>query len=286
MTNEELLQIIEQAARDNLTKLDLSDKGLTTLPPEIVQLTNLRSLDLSSNQLSSLPPEIVQLTNLQTLYLSNNPLESPPPEIIQNGFGAILDFCRQQLEQKTDLLYEAKLIIVGEGGAGKTTLAKKIQNENYKLQQDESSTEGIDVIQWKFPFKGKEFQVNIWDFGGQEIYHATHQFFLTKRSLYALVADTRKEDTDFYYWLNVVELLSGNSPLLIVKNEKQERKRDINERELRREFTNFKETITTNLTTDRGLPEILNKIKHYISNLPHIGTKLPKNVEEPLSALN
>jgi hypothetical protein len=26
------------------------------------------------------------------------------------------------------------------------------------------------------------FRVNIWDFGGQQIYHATHQFFLTKRS--------------------------------------------------------------------------------------------------------
>ncbi|MEH2298752.1 MAG: hypothetical protein V7K88_06780 [Nostoc sp.] len=96
----------------------------------------------------------------------------------------------------------------------------------------------------------REFRVNIWDFGGQEIYHATHQFFLTKRSLYALVADTRKEDTDFYYWLNVVELLSGNSPLLIIKNEKQERKREINERELRRGFTNFQETLTTNLATE------------------------------------
>jgi len=29
--------------------------------------------------------------------------------------------------------------------------------------------------------------VNIWDFGGQEIYHATHQFFLTHRSLYLLL---------------------------------------------------------------------------------------------------
>jgi GTPase SAR1 family protein len=44
---------------------------------------------------------------------------------------------------------------------------------------------------------GKNFRVNIWDFGGQEIYHQTHQFFLTERSLYALVADTRTENTDF-----------------------------------------------------------------------------------------
>ncbi|MBN3911128.1 MAG: leucine-rich repeat domain-containing protein [Nostoc sp. NMS1] len=71
MTNEELLQIIEQAVRDKVTELDLSRKGLTTLPPEFGQLTNLQSLDLSSNQLSSLPPEFVQLTNLQSLGRRN-----------------------------------------------------------------------------------------------------------------------------------------------------------------------------------------------------------------------
>ena len=84
---------------------------------------------------------------------------------------------------------------------------------------------------------------------GQEIYHATHQFFLTKRSLYALVADTRKEDTDFYYWLNVVELLSDNSPMLIILNEKQDRRREINERQLRGQFANLKEILATNLAT-------------------------------------
>ncbi|MBN3942575.1 COR domain-containing protein [Nostoc sp. NMS9] len=261
----------------NLQSLNFSNNQLSSLPPEFGQLTNLQSLNFSNNQLSSLPPEFGQLTNLQFLNLDSNPLESPPPEIITKGFKAILDFCRQQIEQQTDRLYEAKLLIVGEGGAGKTTLAKKIQDNKYTLQQDENTTEGIDIIQWKFLLdNNREFQVNIWDFGGQEIYHATHQFFLTKRSFYALVADTRKEDTDFYYWLNVVELLSGNSPLLIIKNEKQERKREINERELRREFTNFQETLTTNLATNRGLPEILKQIKYYITNLPHVGIELPK----------
>ncbi|MFN6474285.1 MAG: leucine-rich repeat domain-containing protein, partial [Nostoc sp. SerVER01] len=57
MTNEELLQIIKQAAKDKVTKLDLFGKGLTTLPGEIGQLTNLQSLDLGDNQLSTLPGE-------------------------------------------------------------------------------------------------------------------------------------------------------------------------------------------------------------------------------------
>ncbi len=246
------------------------------LPKEVTQLSNLRSLALSGNQLITLPPEL-RLLRLARLTFGGNPLPSLPPEIRRKGFRAILNFYRQQVEQETDHLYEAKLLILGEGGAGKTTLAKKIQDQNYQLQQDEDSTQGIDVIQWHFPLSnGREFQVNIWDFGGQEIYHATHQFFLTKRSLYTLVADTRKEDTDFYYWLNVVELLSDNSPLFIIKNEKQDRHRVINERQLRGEFTNLKEILATNLANNRGLPGILTTIKHYISNLPHVGTELPK----------
>ena len=266
----------------NLQSFDLSGNQLSELPPEIGQLTNLQSFDLSGNQLSELPPEIGQLTNLQSFDLSGNQLSELPLEIMEYSKNRkqaaehIPRYYRQISEQKIEQLYEAKLLIVGEGGAGKTSLAKKIEDEQYQLVAAEQSTEGIDIIQWKFPLSnGKEFRVNVWDFGGQEIYHTTHQFFLTKRSLYILVADSRKEDTDFFYWLNVVELLSDTSPILIVKNEKQDRQREINERQLRGEFLNLQETLATNLEDNRGLPEIKQAIQHYISQLPHVGTELP-----------
>jgi Leucine-rich repeat (LRR) protein len=291
----------------SLQTLDLSFNQVSTLPAEIGQLTSLQTLYLRDNQVSTLPAEIVQLTSLQTLYLSRNQLSALPPEIRQlpnlkkldlrgnpvpippeilgpkelheepGDVDEILDFYfRVQDPAETKPLYEAKFLIVGEGGAGKTSLAKKIENETYELQSDEKSTQGIDVIQWKFPHNGQEFRVNIWDFGGQEIYHQTHQFFLTERSLYALVADTRKENTDFYYWLNVVELLSGNSPVLIIKNEKQDRQCEVNVNQLRGEFTNLEKVLATNLATCRGLPEIKDAIQQYISRLPHVGTPLPK----------
>jgi len=83
MTNEELLRVIEQAAREKVTALDLSHEGLTVLPPEIGQLTSLTQLNLSGNKLTALPPQIGQLNNLTTLVLWNKRLNALPPEIGQ-----------------------------------------------------------------------------------------------------------------------------------------------------------------------------------------------------------
>jgi Leucine-rich repeat (LRR) protein len=302
----------------NLIRLDLSVNNLSSLPPELIRLQKLQSLDLASNlfdeipkviyelrelsylrfanrptiekgnnQIRNISSRILQLSKLEVLNIDQNPLEIPPYEIVQQGVPAIMDYFRQLEAEGKDYVYEAKLLILGEGGAGKTTLAKKIENPDYVLQE-EDSTKGIEVIRWHFKMdNGQTFRVNIWDFGGQEIYHATHQFFLTKRSLYVLVADTRKEDTDFYYWLNAVDLLSDNSPLLIVNNEKHGRQREINVSQLRGQFSNLRDSLSTNLATNDGLAEILSEIKHYLCRLPQVKTPLPKTwvrVREALEA--
>ena len=294
----------------NLTQLSCDSNQLTTLPSSMALLRRLKLLYLGNNSFEFIPeviyeistledlkldnssykdkhenknrikvlsPKILQLESLTQISLEDNPIETPPPEIVNNGVDAIKKYFKQIEAQGTDFLFEAKLLIVGEGDAGKTSLAKKIEDSTYELR-DEDSTKGIAVSPWTFKMvNGQPFRVNIWDFGGQEIYHSTHQFFLTKRSLYILVADTRKEDTDFYYWLNVVELLSDNSPILIVKNEKKDRHREINVNQLRGQFSNLEKTLPTNLATNRGLDNIVEEIKHYITHLPQIGAPLPKN---------
>ena len=81
MNNDELLRIIEQAAEEGWTSLDLSNKGLTELPPEIGVLTNTRELHLKHNKLTQLPPEISRLTKLAKLDLERNQLTMFPDEI-------------------------------------------------------------------------------------------------------------------------------------------------------------------------------------------------------------
>ncbi len=59
-----LIALIDQAAAEGWTTLDLTGYGLSELPPEIGKLTNLRSLDLDSTQPKELPEYIGQLANL------------------------------------------------------------------------------------------------------------------------------------------------------------------------------------------------------------------------------
>ena len=251
--------------------------------PEWIGNDNLKNLKflMLFGEYTKVPSSIVNLQKLELLILqSKNEVVSPPPAVLGDGVNVDIEAIRQYFtdiaSEATSPLYEAKLLIVGQPEAGKTTLARKIVNENAPMPEQKATTRGIDVLHWEFPLgNGENFRVNIWDFGGQEIYKATHQFFLTKDSVYALVVDNRKEDDNLVYWLHAVELLSENSPLLIIKNERDKRVRQLNERQYKERFNNIQDFKDTDLSTNRGLQAIKDVIKKYIQELPHFGALLP-----------
>ncbi len=198
----------------NLTQLYLSSNQITQIPDAIGNLANLTQLYLSSNQITQIPDAISNLAKLKYLDLRGNPISiprdllAPPARDPRPSARPILDYYfRIQDPKESTQIYEAKILIVGEGGSGKTSLANKLIDADYELkpEAEDISTQGIDILQWEFTGRNQQaYKVNIWDFGGQEIYHQTHQFFLTERSLYLLVADSRKEDTDHYFWLQLI----------------------------------------------------------------------------------
>lgn len=125
-----------------LQEFGLSNNQLSTLSPEVGQLTSLHSLTLSGNQLKTLSAVVDQLSQLRKLTLSGNPLQIPPPEIVAQGIAAILAYLRT-LQQATIERFEAKMILVGEAGMGKTSLLCSLREEPFA--QDRPATPGIEV---------------------------------------------------------------------------------------------------------------------------------------------
>ncbi|CAI5515430.1 unnamed protein product [Closterium sp. Naga37s-1] len=69
------------AVAANTGALDLSDCGLTAIPPTVLHLSELSNLSLAGNQIKSIPPEIASLSKLRRLGLAGNRLQRLPPEI-------------------------------------------------------------------------------------------------------------------------------------------------------------------------------------------------------------
>ena len=266
----------------NLTSLDLSHNKLTALPAEITRLGNLTSLDLSANQLTALPAEISELRNLQRLDLRENKQLKIPPEILENYRDApsILRYIEQLAgEEEKRPLNEAKMLLVGEGGVGKTSLLKMLVEG--KADPHEPTTEGIDIRRWPLAIgEDDPIHLNIWDFGGQEIYHATHQFFLTKRSLYLLVLNAREGETRgrLDYWLKIIAGFGGDSPVIIVTNWSDEHRLELNRRDLQQKYPNrIRAFVDTSCLRDlkgeagrNGIAELKSRIAAAVSALEHI----------------
>lgn len=271
-----------------LRKLSLSNNRLTGLPPEVGDLTLLETLDLYGNQLKSLPLELGKLGQLTRLSVGQNPITNIPLEILKQPSAAILNYCRSVLEERVTRLYEAKLLIVGEGGVGKTCLMRRFVDNLFPA--NEATTEGIDIHQWQIETDSiKNFRVNVWDFGGQEIYHATHQFFLTKRSLYLFVWTARNDETNFDYWLNAIKLLSDSAPVIVVLSKIDERIRMIDERFIQSRFNNVIAFKRVSALTNVGMADLVDCIKRHIVELEHIGNVLPKvwiDIREHLESLD
>lgn len=270
----------------NLSKLNISDNLVYDISEEIASIQSLKHLDLTKNKLVHLSEKIANMPNLRELHLEDNPFELLPPEIVARGIESIRNFIKELSEK--DFLFEVKLILVGEGRAGKTCISKALIDKNYKLD-DMKSTEGINIGRWIVPKNeitkinskiSRDFQINIWDFGGQEIYHSTHQFFLTKRSIYLLVTESRKEDSydDFYYWLNIIKLLGDKSPVIMVLNKCDQPTKELPIKEFKEIFNNIVDFQKISLADEhRGsFNDFRFTIIDRASKLPHIGTPLPK----------
>ena len=116
----------------DLRTLDLAHNQLTELPEWLGQLTKLRCIFAADNEITKLPNSLKRCKSLKYLFLHGNEALGLPPEVlgpdsqrVSLGGGsrvspsAILAYYFRT-RQSSRPLNEAKLILVGRGGVGKT----------------------------------------------------------------------------------------------------------------------------------------------------------------------
>lgn len=214
-----------------LKDLDCSYSGVHDLTP-LIELPHLEMLAAEGCLLDDLPHQLVFSKALDELNLHDTTIPGIPPEVLsEKEYGDCLPTLRAHL---IDLaagcaeIRQTKLVVLGNGRVGKTQLCRHLRG----LAFDESipSTHGITVTSERWA-NGNE-TLNIWDFGGQDIYHGAHTLFMQTRAIFVIVwhpdfERSAEETADgvvfrnypLSYWLEYVRTLGrSNSPVIVVQS--------------------------------------------------------------------
>lgn len=242
-----------------LEKLDLRGSNINDLRP-ISRLKNLIALNISDTKITDLRPiqdlfsrkdnplEVYDLFNgaKNVVFLHNCPLTNPPFDIAMKGRDAILRHWKRQDEEAeaeiTDSInWHCKLVIVGNGGVGKSTLLEYLKSG--KVSNNTQQTEFFEMAEWRpqFDFLQKNSEntksgkavVQVFDFGGQDYYHDAHNLFFSSNTAYLVLWSAEKNKlgkeqlkkergksalSSFHYpleyWLDAIRYFNGVSQML------------------------------------------------------------------------
>ncbi|MGZ8923966.1 MAG: COR domain-containing protein [Methylosarcina sp.] len=169
-------------------------------------------------------------------------------------------------------LSEIKLVLVGRGAAGKTSLVRRLVKN--KFSRNVKETQGIDISRWNLSCEGLNVTLNIWDFAGQVITHSTHQFFLSGNSVYVLVLtgreDTQKTDAD--YWLRLIRAFTAEgrnnaSPVIIALNKWDENQFKLDRNLLKEKYPFIVDFIETDCESGLGMEALKEQLAKTVGDM-------------------
>lgn len=212
------------AGLTNLQVLYLSGTRISDLTP-LVELINLIELDLKHVHIREIPRQLYEhfatvqfdqdFAEMGSINLLGARISTQPISIFQER-GAVI---RAYYNAPKVSVRESKVIFLGDGGAGKTHTIKRILANGKDENIDTRTTLGISINRFVAMGKNGTFNINFWDFGGQENMHTMHRCFLTERTLYVVVINNRWSlDQQARYWLNNIHSFAPDSPVILAVN--------------------------------------------------------------------
>lgn len=189
-----------------------------------------------------------------------------PKGIREQGAAAVANYL-EELEKGATRLNEARIIILGDKGSGKTCIARRLIDPDAQMTTDKESTAGVNTLLWQL--EKENINVRIWDFAGHTVTHAVHQFFLSERCLYLMVYDGRTEERNrLEYWLDHMKNYGGGSKAIILVNKRDQHSVDISINTLREKYP-IEGDYTFSIQDDKAeLKAFRNDVAKYIKNNP------------------
>ncbi|MCP4700740.1 MAG: hypothetical protein GY862_28380, partial [Gammaproteobacteria bacterium] len=171
-------------------------------------------------------------------------------------------------------LNRVRAIFIGFGAAGKTSLIRALYDEAV-VEGKEKMTAGIDIREWPVP--GSDIKAHLWDFGGQVMAHATHQFFLRSHCLYVVVLDARTEinaNQQAEYWLEHVRAFGRNAPVLLAGNKSDLARVNLDMNRLQEDYPNIVDFYPLSCVRREGkyAPEFQRFLRDLSTQLQQTGT--------------
>lgn len=284
MTNISDLSPLSGLAR--LRRLYCFATQISDLAP-LSNLTKLQQFDCSASQVRDLSPLLPMIKHgipvnsyernhdQPGIYAWGCPLVVPPLEFAMESPQVVRDYF-EELGDERHKLNEIKIIFLGEASSGKTSLVKRLKKEVF--DPNESQTHGICIR--KMPFNmsdGDTVNAHLWDFGGQEVMHATHQLFLSQRCIYVLLLNSRNDDRA-EKWLKHATSFGGYSPLLVVLNKIDENPSfDVNRKNLREKYPQIRDFYRVSCQNGNGITELHQALCHEIDHAVTRRTPFPSH---------
>jgi internalin A len=109
--------------------------------------------------------------------------------------------------------------------------------------------------------------------------HATHQFFLTARSLYLLVLNRRQDDCteEFEYWLRLIRAFGGkDAPVIVVLNKQNDEPFDVNRAGWMEKYPgNIKGFVETDCTDSKSITRLEESIQQQLNGMSSLKANFP-----------
>jgi internalin A len=203
---------------ENIGFLDCQNLKLKEFPRKLLFSENLQRIDLNGASIPGIPEEAFSTDKDQPFTFFNNTIPTLRAHVLD-------------LEVEAIPINSVKILVLGNGGVGKTQLCRHLAAEPF--DPTVLTTHGI-ALRTITPASEGDVTYYLWDFGGQDIYHSAHTLFMRTAAVFvvlwtpeqeALAASDNDDDPlqrrhPLTYWLDYVRTLGrADSPVLVVQSQ-------------------------------------------------------------------